>query len=78
LDGKRRPVTLKSRADHTDRTESSQDYVTGIYSIEITGFIRTAGGWLWTVRRTAAARHITSKIRPGQPQASTLRQLPLR
>jgi hypothetical protein len=31
------PVTLKSRADHTDRVQSSQDCVMSKYSIDFVG-----------------------------------------
>jgi len=61
---KRRPVTLKSRADHTDHAQSSQDCVTTIYSLDLTGVIRTAASQLWSDRRTAKpGRVIGRKIR---------------
>jgi hypothetical protein len=66
LKGKRRPVTLKSRADHTDRTESSQDYVTAIYSIEITGFLRIAEAACGPVAALQQHGIITGKILAGQ------------
>jgi hypothetical protein len=49
------PVTLESRADHTYRVYSSQDYAVTSYGVDLTGFILSLSVSVWTCHRSAAA-----------------------
>jgi hypothetical protein len=47
------PFALKSRADHTDRIQPSQDYGVTTYIIDLYRLIRISTNRLWRRRRTA-------------------------
>jgi hypothetical protein len=49
------PVTLKSRADHTDGDRSSQDCVLTGYTVDLAGLITAKSNLLWSNRRSAIA-----------------------